>query len=89
MTVIPVFDFMTITPNNIASAAVLTPALQLLYPDGDDKSDGISSSNADTITATTMNERTNNSTGGDDNINTITASMALQIPGLFAQSELL
>ena len=89
MTVIPVFDFMTITPNNIASAAVLTPALQLLYPDGDDKSDGISSSNADTITATTMNERTNNSTDGDDNINTITASMALQIPGLFAQSELL
>ena len=36
-----------------------------------------------------MNERTNNSTDGDDNINTITASMALQIPGLFAQSELL
>jgi ribonuclease Z len=33
MTVIPAFDFMSITPFNIGSAARITPALQLLYPE--------------------------------------------------------
>lgn len=62
MKVIPAFDFMIITPTNIASAAMLTPALQLLYPD-------------DTM--------------GDDAIERSDAQAALEVPGLFAQSELL
>mmetsp|Transcript_42264 Transcript_42264/g.47210 ORF Transcript_42264/g.47210 Transcript_42264/m.47210 type:complete len:900 (-) Transcript_42264:115-2814(-) len=62
MIVIPAFDFMIITPTNIASAAMLTPVLQLLYTD-------------DTIE--------------DDAIEKSDAQSALEVPGLFAQSELL
>jgi ribonuclease Z len=65
MKVIPAFDFMIITPTNIASAAMLTPALQLLYPD--DSDDAM----------------------GDDTIENSEAQAALEVPGLFAQSELL
>ncbi|OEU20485.1 Metallo-hydrolase/oxidoreductase [Fragilariopsis cylindrus CCMP1102] len=65
MKVIPAFDFMVITPTNIASAAMLTPALQLLYPD--DSDDAM----------------------GDDTMEKSEAQAALEVPGLFAQSELL
>jgi ribonuclease Z len=65
MKVIPAFDFMIITPTNIASAAMLTPALQLLYPD--DSDDAM----------------------GDDTTEKTDAQAALEVPGLFAQSELL
>ena len=56
---------MTITASNITAASMLTPALQLLYPDGSE--DAID----------------------DDTTEKSDAQAALEVPGLFAQSELL
>eukprot|EP00536_Pseudo-nitzschia_multiseries_P004462 jgi/Psemu1/253636/estExt_Genewise1Plus.C_740055 len=63
--IIHAFDFMTVTPSNIALASKLTPALQLLYPDESDDA------------------KENETTEMSD------AQAALEVPGLFAQSELL
>ena len=65
MPVIHAFDFMTITPSNIPAASKLTPALQLLYPDGSE--DNVQSGSLEKSDA----------------------RAALEVPGLFAQSELL
>lgn len=65
MRVIHAFDFMTITPSNIPAASKLTPALQMLYPDGSE--DSVKNGSAETSDA----------------------RASLEVPGLFAQSELL
>ncbi|KAG7342937.1 beta-lactamase-like protein [Nitzschia inconspicua] len=64
MDIIPAFDFMKITHQNMSLASQITPILRLLYPDEDNEED-------------------------DNEVATSAIEAAMDVPGLFAQKDLL